>query len=723
MSTQAEVNRRTRTQGEKVNTSVQRKSPTVKVIHAGKESVNRHIVSSLDEQPPQVKGEIDVSQRALIHYTNSRAIVVLLHPNGTAQWKEVEWRDSGIFSAHLLFVRLQRMAVHTALPAVIGKGSNLTELQKGMIIGFRPKRGSISKTATFVNCSRASVVKVYRECTNGTIGNNHSGNSELHEAFMYEVNVDRKAGCTQCPAVMGKENTTKNNSGYAPVAFRLTVYLILCATAPVCVHTQRGSQLADTVRCRLPLSQTRYEDTICRARITAKVRALPSCDVTALTTLGHIDVLIPLGTEPCDINSKVIKFEPYRKYISDHHRHLSAFSARGRALRNGNTEDSLWPSSCGPTMCTGSRRPHFQPARAELYCVTHVASFASYRVVATTPKYHEIQSASHCLLLAVAVSSSAGLLPLLVFYRSENTPVIYLATPTQTSNLEACGAIYSLALTISNIQHTRVALRDEVSYTEHSSINEEITTTRATQHRAAKDYLVGLTLKLMRVYARSPARCRPRLGIIPASRKLVNMAGKHSSFTHLREYLSRLILGQCEQRQFREWGRRNSTTSGRAPGRFHQSRTVRGLGFQERTPSNSERSVLGVRIRSCAHLGERATFAATEDNRRIVLDDAIDWRFFSEISCFTRPCITALLHSYLTTYPSALKTSILRAAQISSLGNLVGTKTLGTWLGFRNGAARPVITTGDRCRLKSWSRLPGLFDSCARIQLSHAHYS
>ncbi|KAJ8866357.1 hypothetical protein PR048_032200 [Dryococelus australis] len=37
-------------------------------------------------------------------------------------------------------------------------------------------RNSISETATFVNCSRASVVKVYREWTNGTIGNNRRGN-------------------------------------------------------------------------------------------------------------------------------------------------------------------------------------------------------------------------------------------------------------------------------------------------------------------------------------------------------------------------------------------------------------------------------------------------------------------------------------------------------------------------------------------------------------------
>ncbi|KAI4885477.1 hypothetical protein NFI96_007017 [Prochilodus magdalenae] len=47
---------------------------------------------------------------------------------------------------------------------------------KGMIIGFRAKGGSISETAQFVNCSRAAVVKVYREWTNGTIANKRRGN-------------------------------------------------------------------------------------------------------------------------------------------------------------------------------------------------------------------------------------------------------------------------------------------------------------------------------------------------------------------------------------------------------------------------------------------------------------------------------------------------------------------------------------------------------------------
>ncbi|KAJ8881343.1 hypothetical protein PR048_017824 [Dryococelus australis] len=54
---------------------------------------------------------------------------------------------------------------------------------------------------------------------------------------------------------------------------------------------------------------------------------------------------------------------------------------------------------------------------------------------------------------------------------------------------------------------------------------------------------------------------------------------------------------------------------------------------------------------------------------RIVPDDAAGQRVFSGISRFYHPFITALLHSHLPSPSSALKTSVLRASQISSLTN------------------------------------------------------
>ncbi|KAJ8865950.1 hypothetical protein PR048_033473 [Dryococelus australis] len=50
---------------------------------------------------------------------------------------------------------------------------------------------------------------------------------------------------------------------------------------------------------------------------------------------------------------------------------------------------------------------------------------------------------------------------------------------------------------------------------------------------------------------------------------------------------------------------------------------------------------------------------------RTAPDDTAGLRVFSGISRFTRPCISALLHTHLASPSSAIKTSILRAAQIS----------------------------------------------------------
>ncbi|GBM37132.1 hypothetical protein AVEN_176847-1, partial [Araneus ventricosus] len=55
------------------------------------------------------------------------------------------------------------------------KRSDLSDVQKGMIIDFLAKGGSISETANFVNCSRAAVVKVYRAWQYGTIQNQRRG--------------------------------------------------------------------------------------------------------------------------------------------------------------------------------------------------------------------------------------------------------------------------------------------------------------------------------------------------------------------------------------------------------------------------------------------------------------------------------------------------------------------------------------------------------------------
>ena len=55
-----------------------------------------------------------------------------------------------------------RASENISIVGVMQKRSDLSDVQKGMIIGFQAKGRSISETAEFVNCSRAVVVKVYR---------------------------------------------------------------------------------------------------------------------------------------------------------------------------------------------------------------------------------------------------------------------------------------------------------------------------------------------------------------------------------------------------------------------------------------------------------------------------------------------------------------------------------------------------------------------------------
>ncbi|GBL71855.1 hypothetical protein AVEN_231510-1 [Araneus ventricosus] len=68
-----------------------------------------------------------------------------------------------------------RASESISVVGVMQKRSDLSDVQKGMIIGFRTKGGSISETANFVNCSRAAVVKVYRAWKYDTIQNQRRG--------------------------------------------------------------------------------------------------------------------------------------------------------------------------------------------------------------------------------------------------------------------------------------------------------------------------------------------------------------------------------------------------------------------------------------------------------------------------------------------------------------------------------------------------------------------
>ncbi|GFV82107.1 DDE_3 domain-containing protein [Trichonephila clavipes] len=59
----------------------------------------------------------------------------------------------------------------------------LSEVQNGIIFGFREKVGSIFETAKFVDCSCVTVVKVYHAWQNGTVQNQWRGKCGVRRAI------------------------------------------------------------------------------------------------------------------------------------------------------------------------------------------------------------------------------------------------------------------------------------------------------------------------------------------------------------------------------------------------------------------------------------------------------------------------------------------------------------------------------------------------------------
>ena len=95
------------------------------------------------------------------------------------------------------------------------KRGDLSDIQKGMIIGFRAKGGSISETAEFVNCSPAVVVKVYRAQQKGTVQNQRRGkcgaprviDDRGERRLRRCVRANRRATVEQLTTQMNQETT------------------------------------------------------------------------------------------------------------------------------------------------------------------------------------------------------------------------------------------------------------------------------------------------------------------------------------------------------------------------------------------------------------------------------------------------------------------------------------------------------------------------------------
>ncbi|GBM98618.1 hypothetical protein AVEN_242620-1 [Araneus ventricosus] len=109
------------------------------------------------------------------------------------------------------------------------KRSDLSDVQKGMIIGFRAKGGSISETANFVNCSRAAVVKVYHAWQYGTIQNQRRGTCDAPRAIddRGERRLRRCVRANRCTTV--EQLTAQMNQGATKSVSSTTVQrTLLC---------------------------------------------------------------------------------------------------------------------------------------------------------------------------------------------------------------------------------------------------------------------------------------------------------------------------------------------------------------------------------------------------------------------------------------------------------------------------------------------------------------
>ncbi|GBN43638.1 hypothetical protein AVEN_110391-1 [Araneus ventricosus] len=65
----------------------------------------------------------------------------------------------------------------------MGKSHDLTDIEKGMIIGYRARSGSISETAAFVKCSRSSVVNVHSNWKNREVAQSRRANCGAPQAI------------------------------------------------------------------------------------------------------------------------------------------------------------------------------------------------------------------------------------------------------------------------------------------------------------------------------------------------------------------------------------------------------------------------------------------------------------------------------------------------------------------------------------------------------------
>ncbi|GBM22792.1 hypothetical protein AVEN_196146-1 [Araneus ventricosus] len=109
------------------------------------------------------------------------------------------------------------------------KRNDLSDVQKGMIIGFRAKGGSISETANLMNCSRAGVVKVCLAWQYGTIQNQRRGTCGAPRAIDERGKQRLRRGVRANRRATVEQLTAQMNQGATK---RLQVRICPCGPCP-----------------------------------------------------------------------------------------------------------------------------------------------------------------------------------------------------------------------------------------------------------------------------------------------------------------------------------------------------------------------------------------------------------------------------------------------------------------------------------------------------------
>ncbi|KAJ8891679.1 hypothetical protein PR048_004207 [Dryococelus australis] len=181
-----------------------------------------------------------------------------------------------------------------------------------------------------------------------------------------------------------------------------------------------------------------------------------------------------------------------------------------------------------------------------------------------------------------------------------------------------------------------------------------------------------LTLSPSHTHQHNPGQCHSSFRVAEYSQQTLVPNADNPPLPYLHRFVGGGRVrsrggGEGDERRKHEYlspPRRKSLRAAMVPQRFPKV-----LNLQLMARGGSAVSLLASHQREPYSIPGRVTGGFSQVG--IVPDDAAGRRVFSWISRFPHPCVPELLHSHLVPPPSALKTSLLRAEQISQLNLLV----------------------------------------------------